>query len=119
MKSSLTKDDIIIRILAREEACIVIIGITVSPRAVVLEVVSRRAALADICIVELTTAAILIGTVSEARTLARDNIIAARHLQVPWASWVQVLAAGSCGTSVLTVRLSACGLYLHRMLRSV
>jgi hypothetical protein len=79
---SLAKDDIIIRVCTRVCACTVIVGIAVSVGAVVLEIGGRRAASAHIGVVELSTATELVRIVGDARTLARNHIIATAHLQV-------------------------------------
>jgi hypothetical protein len=93
MENSLTKDDIIICVCTRKSACIVIVRVTVRPRAVTLEVMSRGAGPAGVCVVELATTAELIRVVNDAGTLASNNIITTLHLQVIWASWVQVSGA--------------------------
>jgi hypothetical protein len=66
MENSLTKDDIIIRVRTGKSACSVIIGETVGPRAVILEVNSGGVASACIWVVVLATTAELICVVSDA-----------------------------------------------------
>lgn len=116
MENSLTEDDIVIRVCTRKSACFIIIGKRVGLRAVALEVTSRGIGLADVWVVVLATTAELICVVSEAGTLATNNIAATLHLQVIWASWVQVFVAACCGTSVPTASLSVCRFHLRTML---
>lgn len=116
MENSLTEDDIVIRVCTRKSACFVIIGIRVCLRAVALEVTSRWAGLADVWVVVLATTAELICVVGNAGTFASNNIAATLHLQVIWASWVQVFVAACCGTPVPTASPSVCRFHLRRML---
>jgi len=96
----LSKYYIVICVLTSESARSIIIRIAVSPRTVVLEVLSRRATLAHIWIVESTTAAVLVLIVCQTRALAGYHVAAIPDFQIIRTSRVKINGTASRGAGV-------------------
>ena len=103
----LSKCYIIVSVLTGEEARSIIIRIAVSKRTVALEVLSRRAALTHVWIVESTTTAVLIRVVDHTGALACYHVRTIHDFEIIRTSRVKIHSTTSRCAGVPLVTCSS------------